>query len=414
MEEVMMVGYGVDTLILNVHYTTDGKPVKRELEKTLHAQLDLWKKSAQGVHEEYPTPLTFNGAVLHMQPNGAGKGQWPWMLKSRDITLSVSGGQWNGIASVRLSSEYLWSCRGLLDALRAVQRLVNGLFEGVMYLQVSSVDLCVDVAGWQDIEWLDTFEHFITRSRKRAVYAVPEWGYAQDVREYAYGKQTTGFTFGKDGKGRSPLSCRIYDKTREIEQSGKLWMQDIWQGYGWPGYGRVWRVECSIKREVLHELLQEDTGSWGIEDAYVLPDALPLLWAYAVGQVNGGPDGLPDGWLRCVVSNGEKNRSRWPTHPAWKVVQAAFTQSGEQSPEQFGRIIRKRHQEHSIEKGLEAVMGYLTSLAAWAGDDLAEEGVDLSVVLHWLAKEGGDYLERVERDFSAEVQRKRVKFGLAL
>jgi hypothetical protein len=282
-----------------------------------------------------------------------------------------------------------------------------------MYLQVSSIDLCVDVAGWQDIDRLDRFENFITRSRKRATYAVPEWSYAQDVQEYSYGKQTTGFTFGKDGKGRSPLSCRIYDKTREIEVSGKVWMQDIWQVYGWPGYGRVWRVECSIKREVLHELLQEDTGSWGIEDAYMLPEVLPMLWAYAVGQVNGGPDGLPDGWLRCVVSNGEKNRSRWPTHPAWKVVQAAFTQPG-QSSEQFGRIIRKRHQEHSIEKGLEAVMGYLTSLAAWAGDDLAEEGVDLSVVLHWLAKEGGEYLERVERDFSAEVQRKRVKFGLAL
>jgi len=34
------------------------------------------------------------------------------------------------------------------------------------------------------------------------------------------------------------------------------------------------------------------------------------------------------------------------------------------------------------------------------------------VVLHWVMQQGGDYLERVERDFSAEVQRKRVKFGL--
>ncbi len=73
--------------------------------------------------------------------------------------------------------------------------------------------------------------------------------------------------------------------------------------------------------------------------------------------------------------------------------------------------MRKRWEDHNITKGIEAVIGYLTSLAAWAGGELAEEGVDLSMVLHWLAAKGGSYLERVDRDFSAEVQRKRIKFG---
>ena len=58
------------------------------------------------------------------------------------------------------------------------------------------------------------------------------------------------------------------------------------------------------------------------------------------------------------------------------------------------------------------MIGYLSSLAAWAGGELAEDGADLSVVLHWLMHEGGAYLERVKRDFSAEVQRKRLKLGL--
>ena len=39
--------------------------------------------------------------------------------------------------------------------------------------------------------------------------------------------------FGKDKKGRSSLSCRIYDKTREIEQSGKAWVYDLWRAHGW-------------------------------------------------------------------------------------------------------------------------------------------------------------------------------------
>jgi len=81
-------------------------------------------------------------------------------------------------------------------------------------------------------------------------------------------------------------------------------------------------------------------------------------------------------------------------------------------PPQFGKIVRKRWEEHNIDKGIEAVMGYLTSLAAWAGGELAEDGVDLSIVLHWLVGKGGEYLARMERDFSAEVQRKRLRFGL--
>jgi hypothetical protein len=413
MSAYRVVNHGVDTVVLNAFYTgEDGHPIKRELEQALHVQLDEWKRASQGIHDEVPTLLVFNGATLHMQPNGAGQGQWPWMLKSKDLTLYISGGQWNGIASVRLSSEYLWGCSKLVGAMEAVQVLLDELFGEEVWLQLSLVDLCVDLAGWRDIDQLDRFENFITRARKRTSYGQAEWGHEGGVEEYSCGRQHTGFAFGKDKKGRSSLSCRIYDKTREIEQSGKAWVYDLWRARGWSeDDGTVWRVEVSFKRDVLHELYQEEADAWGVEDAYVLPDVLPLLWAYAVGQASGGPDGLPDGWLRCAVSNGDKNRSRWPTHPAWKEVQGAFTQSVT-IPEQFGRIIRKRHEERSIEKGIEAVIGYLTSMAAWAGGELAEDGVDLSVVLHWLAMKGQEYLERVDRDFSAEIARKRVKLGL--
>jgi len=112
-----------------------------------------------------------------------------------------------------------------------------------------------------------------------------------------------------------------------------------------------------------------------------------------------------------VVPSSDKNRSRLPTHPAWQLIQAVFLDPLEVPP-QFGKIVRKRWEEHNINKGVEAVMGYLSSLAAWVGGDLAEDGVDLSVVLHWLVSKGDEYLERVGRDFSAEVQRKRIKFGL--
>jgi hypothetical protein len=413
-----IVNAGTDTLVLNAFYIDErGKPIKCELASSLRLQLDEWKRAAQEAHEECPTTLTFNGAVVHMFPNGAGQGQWPWMLKTKDITLYVSSGHWNGIASLRLGSQYLWSCQGVLDAVMSAQTFLDGVFGQEVYLQVSSVDLCVDVAGWEDVDRLDRVQHFISRSRKRLVRDESEWMDGVKSNEYTIGFARTGYDFSRGKHGSSSLSCRMYDKSREIKQSGKQWFLDLWQSHGWSEEdGHVWRVEFSFKREALHELLQENTSHevlfWGVEDAYELPERLAVLWAYATGQVEGGPDGEPDGWLRCVMPCDDKNRSRWPTHPVWQLIQTAFLDQTMEVPPQFGKIVRKRWEEHNIEKGIEAVMGYLTSLAAWAGGELVEDGVDLSVVLHWLALQGDAYLERVKRDFSAEVQRKRLKFGL--
>lgn len=411
MSEARIVNAGVDTLVMNAFHTDEhGKPIKRDLDGLLQKQLDVWKQEAQQAHDDVPTSLTFNDAVLHMCPNGAGRGQWPWMMKTQDITLYVSGGHWNSIASVRFGSQYLWSRQCLLDAIISGQIFLDALFQDELYLQVSSVDLCADVVGWDDVEHLDRREHFVSRSRKRGIYEESGWDEGVGARDYALGLKRTGFDFSRDGKSSSGLSCRIYDKTREIKKSGKGWCCDLWNVRGWSEEdGPVWRTEFVYKREALHELMQEG-GFWGIEDVYDLVDRLPVMWAYAAGQVEGGPDGLPDGWLRCVVPSSDKNRSRWPTHPVWQVIQGAFTQEMEVPP-QFGKIVRKRWEEHNVSKGVEAVMGYLTSLAAWVGGDLSSDGVDLSVVLHWLNEVGAEYLERVERDFSAEVQRKRLKFG---
>src|SRR5215469_1086280 len=92
------------------------------------------------------------------------------MLKTKDITLYVSSGHWNGIAAVRFSSQYLWSCKGMLDAMLSAQVFLNELFKAEMYLQLSSVDLCVDVAGWEDVTRLDCSRNFVSRSRKRGLH----------------------------------------------------------------------------------------------------------------------------------------------------------------------------------------------------------------------------------------------------
>jgi hypothetical protein len=256
------------------------------------------------------TTLSFHGLSLLMSPNGAMHGQFPWMLKCRDITFYVSSGSWNSIGAVRFSSEFLWSSQGLMHAIALVQELVDGFFQDEMRLQVSAVDLCADVAGWQDIEKLNKTRDFVSRSRKRSVHAEPDWGYDAELVDHSYGLRETGFVFSRGG----PVSLEIYHKTREITKSGKAWFEDLWRANGWSEDAEegahVWRVEVRYKREALHELSQEGEF-WGVEDVYTLIDLLSVLWAYGVGHVGGGPDGLPDGWLRCVIpAPKDKKRAR--------------------------------------------------------------------------------------------------------
>ena len=71
--------------------------------------------------------------------------------------------------------QYLWSLPKRLEAIEAVQMFLDELFKQEVYLQVSLVDLCVDVAGWRDIDQLDCFEHFISRSGSARVTGKSEW-----------------------------------------------------------------------------------------------------------------------------------------------------------------------------------------------------------------------------------------------
>src|SRR5438067_13425842 len=126
MDEVQVVNHGLDTLVVNVYHTDwSGNKTKQELGSALRAQLEEWKRSAQEGGEPVTTSYRFQGLTLLMQPNGALHGQFPWMLKTRDITLYVSTGSWNGIGAGRFTSEFLWSSQVLLHAISQVQALVD-------------------------------------------------------------------------------------------------------------------------------------------------------------------------------------------------------------------------------------------------------------------------------------------------
>src|SRR5438067_10123789 len=110
MSNIALVGYGVDTLILNVRYADhDGRPVKQELDEKLVQELDYLQGEARRVETAVATEWSFLDVLLFVEPNGAGK-QWRWLLTSRLLNFVVSRGRFNDvIAQVRFSSEFLWS-----------------------------------------------------------------------------------------------------------------------------------------------------------------------------------------------------------------------------------------------------------------------------------------------------------------
>jgi len=187
MGEIRVVNRGVDTLVVNVYYSDLGRPIRPDIEATQALQLDEWKRTAQELGEPFITPWVFNNASLQMQPNGAGHGQWPWMLKTPDITLYISQGKWNGVGAVRLSSQYLWSCVSLRDALVLLSTFLTEVFGQEMHLQPSEIHLCADIAGWSDIAALDRRINFVSRSRKRATHFVPDWDIDLHVIEHSFG-----------------------------------------------------------------------------------------------------------------------------------------------------------------------------------------------------------------------------------
>ena len=339
---VELVGFGVDTLVLNILPTDrEYQLEQRRVDSDLQAELSLLKQRAQDEEEDIPSRFVFDGSPLLMRTKGS-EG-FNWILHNHALTLAVNrGSKMQLLGQVRYSSEYLWSLRdtqtGRQDISKGIYDVhvfLMSIFGEYILLQPSACDLAVDVAyldlgGIQEIQ-----EHFITRAQLDGRLPVDASDTSGD--EVIDGpdqirrrwRKVTGLPFGsRNGQ----VSALLYDKTHEIKYHSpqKAWFHDLWQAVKrengspvWDGTSPVWRIEVRFKRRALHEFSVKDEFH-GIEDAYQLEGHLQGLWAYAVGHSIGGEDGFPDGWLRYVVPSEDTNRSRWPVHPDWQVIQGAF------------------------------------------------------------------------------------------
>jgi hypothetical protein len=108
---VEIVGFGVDTLVLNI-YPTDSSftLVKRRVSAELQEELTLLKQRAQDEEEDIPSRFVFGGSPLLMRTKGS-EG-FNWILHNRKLTIAVNrGSKMSLLGQVRFSSEYLWSVR---------------------------------------------------------------------------------------------------------------------------------------------------------------------------------------------------------------------------------------------------------------------------------------------------------------
>ncbi len=214
MGRIRLVGYGIDTLVLNMRYCNEeGQPIKQELAEEVAQVLDDLQTQARQNEMATISPWLFVEVPLFVEPHGAGK-QWRWLLTSRLLTLVVSRGTFNDlIAQMRFSSEFLWSEEWCGDALTKVHSFLMSIFGEYLHLQLSEVHLCADVVGY-DFSRCNYETQFVTRVRKNQAIC-----WADSIALDCHKVSTLAFS-----KHNAPLSCAIYNKSLEIKQkSGKVY-----------------------------------------------------------------------------------------------------------------------------------------------------------------------------------------------
>jgi len=317
---------GIDSL-----YLTYPGNLRSELEDLLRSK----KLAAQSKVTADRIEATVHIADQPFTVSGRGRGPFGYQLNHNWYHVSVSGREAGRmpLLQAQLSSEALTlaSLDELVSSLGVLAEVLSGDIERP---SVSRVDLCTDFVTDEVLEHIPVSD-WVRRCRRFA--------------QYYQGDRYSGLTFGAGNQ----LSCRLYDKTLEIEKSGKDYLHELWRERGWDGVSPVWRLEFQLRVGVLSELK--------LRDLEVLRDNLSALWEYCSHE-----------WIRLAKPDGGKNRSRWINHPMWDVLQNAQFNEDAVIPLQRVRKDQSPEDDRLFVHGL----GALTSFMAREGIDSLEDGIE--------------------------------------
>ncbi len=207
------------------------------------------------------------------------------------------------------------------------------------------------------------------------------------------------------------VSFVLYDKTLQSRLTNRHYMEPIWAAAGRQPDERVTRHEGRLRREVFRELRLPGNVTPCLDDPWQLLDHLGDLWALLVGQPEDAyPDAVNVALIRQVVpSEDDTNHSRWPTDPAWRVVQQATFMS---APAQARRLIRRKQQAADVQVLVKLNYGTLVSRTARLHLHGGQYDFSAAVgeIVPALMKEAA----KPDKDFSTLVRERRRKWGLPL
>ncbi|MBS0588721.1 MAG: replication initiation factor [Proteobacteria bacterium] len=270
-EYFKLIRFGVDSLYLS--YPGELLPVVDDKLKELK-QIAQSPEPFEQVKAQYP----INGHIFEVKDKGARL--FPYILEDNAFRIQLSRSQSVPLAYVKISSEYL-THMGSVAAEKALKAILDQF--GVVHesANVSRIDLFVDFVSSENMESWDRHA-WVTR--------------ASAINTYSIERAFSGWVIGAGGV----ISCRLYDKTLEIEkQSKKFYLHELWKKAGWNGKDKVWRLEFQLNREVLTQK--------GLGKLTEVLENLNGLWSYATTE-----------WLRLTLPNeDDQTRSRWPIHPLW-------------------------------------------------------------------------------------------------
>lgn len=224
---------------------------------------------------------------------------------------------------------------------------------------------------------------------------------------YRLGRRFSGASWSVGGA----VSFVLYDKTLQSRLTNRHAMEPIWAAAGRRPDERVTRHEGRLRREVFRELRLPGKVTPCLDDPWQFLDHLGDLWALLVGQPEEDcPDAVNVAWIRQVVpTEDDTNHSRWPTDPAWRVVQqATFTAA----PAQARRLIRRKQQAADVQVLVKLNYGTLVSRTARLHPHGGQYDFSAAMgeIVPALMKEAAN----PDKDFGTLVRERRRKWGLPL
>lgn len=304
----------------SLFYSIDIKNFEKENEQFLNL-LELMKIQAKvdTLQETYFDYKTYRFRIL---PNGLRFHSY--ILHNEIMSISVSAhrstNKNNYPVAVRLKSLFLWQ-NGYLQAYEDSINILRDIFKGEFIKEkISRADICCHTDNLcLSLEDINSF---------RGTYKKNEI--------FMTNRKLSGVTFGTFTEKN--VMCRIYNKSLEINTSGKTWFNEVWKKQD-INIERVWNVEFQVGRTFFKDYNIETVTDFALKAR--------AIWEKLTSD------------FICYINQDDTNISRCSIKPEWLILQTAYNNYVNQKI-----IKRDKQMKCSADELLPLLTGVLVSYGA--------------------------------------------------